>query len=79
MRTEKELFELMLTRPDLFKTGICMWSFNLYVKRLITPDEHDLLDNYLELNSLRDDGYYWWEEGQIEPRIEWIKEQIEKL
>jgi hypothetical protein len=78
MRTEKELFELMLTRQDLFKTGICSWSFSLYIEGLITLNEYDLLRNYLELNSLKDGGY-WWEPYEIEPRIEWIKQQIEKL
>ena len=78
MRTEKELFELMLTHQDLFKTGICNWSCNLCLERLITDDEYDLLDNYLDLNRLEDEGY-WWIRGQIEPRIEWIKDQIEKL
>lgn len=78
MRTEKELFELMLTRQGLFKTGICSWSFSLYIETLITLNEYDLLRNYLELNSLKDGGY-WWGIEKIEPRIEWIKQQIEKL
>jgi hypothetical protein len=78
MRTEKELFELMLTRQDLFRTGICRWSIDLYEERLITINEYVLLDNYLKSNSLKDDGY-WWRVEEIEPRIEWIKQQIEKL
>jgi hypothetical protein len=81
MRTEKELFELMLTRQDLFTAGICGWSFDLCVEGLITYNEYDLLIDYLELNginSLKVD-YYWWEIGKIKPRIEWIKQQIEKL
>jgi hypothetical protein len=78
MRTEKELFELMLTRQDLFKSGICLWSYDLWQKDLITFYEYVLLDNYLKLNSLKKDGY-WWRVGKIEPRIEWIKQQIEKL
>ena len=78
MRTEKELFELMLTRQDLFRSGICCWSCMLHNERLITYYEYFLLRNYLNLNSLKDEGY-WWEFGKIEQRIEWIKQQIEKL
>jgi hypothetical protein len=78
MRTEKELFELMLTRQDLFETGICLWADYLSIEDLITYDEYGLLANYLKSNSLKDEGY-WWKEGQIEPRIKWIKQQIEKL
>jgi hypothetical protein len=78
MRTEKELFELMLTRQDLFKYGLCDWFYRLCKERLITYDEYVLLGRYLESNSLKGGGY-WWEFGKIEPRIEWIKQQIEKL
>jgi hypothetical protein len=78
MRTEKELFELMLTRPDLFNYGLCNWVRLLYGIDLITCDECVLLLNYLKASEPTK-RMYWWQPCKIEPRIEWIKQQIEKL
>ena len=79
MRTEKELFELMLTRQDLFIAGLCNWIKNMYFKRLITIEEYGLIRNYIKKNEPLCGYNYWWKKGEIKPRIEWIKQQIEKL
>jgi hypothetical protein len=78
MRTEKELFELMLTRQDLFKYGMCDWVDRIYVNDCITVKECDLMHNYFKSNKLNE-RIFWWASREIEPRIEWIKQQIEKL
>jgi hypothetical protein len=78
MRTEKELFELMLTRQDLFTDGLCCWVISMWAEEYITVPECGLLLNYLKASEPTK-GMYWWKPCKIEPRIEWIKQQIEKL
>jgi len=86
MRTTKEL--LILLRGELpkmikrFDCGMCLSITLLRKKRLMSYDEMILLFNYLNKNDpniryLTTD--YWWEDGELEPRINWLNEQIEKL
>ena len=81
MRSEKELFELMLEHKDFFSTGICDWIFELWITDLITLEEYSLITYYLDTYQVLNlsDCLYWFPKGEIEPRIEWIKQQIEKL
>jgi hypothetical protein len=80
MRTTKELLELMLTYSDLFSYGLCCASRKLWFDDLITDEEitllRDYLNDYKQANNL---SMYWWPEGQIQPRIDWINEQIKLL
>ncbi len=89
MRTEKELFKLMLEHKDKFALGLCAWSIFLNCIGIITYDELKLLLDYIDHNrpskfsSLsvyknRNRPFYW-EIGDITPRIKWINKQIEKL
>jgi hypothetical protein len=89
MRTEKELLQLMLERQDKFAKGLCLWTELLFCSNIITYVEYSLLREYINNNrpsmfsSLsafknRRGGYYW-NKGDITPRIKWINKQIEKL
>lgn len=84
----------MLDNKDLFKSGLCQWTINLYLFDIITCDERIVLKNYIVSNrppfysnftmfyhTIRrsDPAYhYYWKEGDIKPRIEWIKKHITK-
>ena len=90
MRSIKELLELMLQHQDLFNSGMCNWTGRMYCHgiELISYDEYKILKRYINKNrphrysSLvayrqRHSGFYW-EEGNIHPRIKWIKKHIKK-
>jgi hypothetical protein len=81
MRSEKELWELVLSRQDLFKTGLCFWISTLRFEDLISPDEQDLLIFKLEESNpiLQVDDVYLWKKWQIQPRIDWINERIKQI
>jgi hypothetical protein len=89
MRTEKELFKLMLERQDQFAKGLCLWVSLLNYSRIITFEECCLLEEYIHnnrpsmfssLSAFKNRrGYYYWNKGDITPRIKWINKQIEKL
>jgi hypothetical protein len=82
MRTEKELWELVLSRQDLFWSGLCGWVIHIKGESLINENEYLLLNNVL-LNDLpkRKNPYhaYCWEICKIQPRIDWINERIKQL
>ena len=80
MRTTKELLELMLEHQGLFYAGLCRWALYLHRNYLITEVEYLLLNQYIKENKPENAGRtYYWENGKIAPRIEWINQQIEKL
>ena len=89
MRTEKELLQLMLDHPSKMGVGLCFWSSSLIVDNIITHHEFKSLRNYIHdnrpskyssLSAYRNrDNSYYWDQGDIAPRIKWIKKQIKKL
>lgn len=90
MRSIKELLELMLKHKDMFRTGLCFWAVRLYDRDIISMDEYNSLDEYIDNN--RPDyfswtnfvkgydkmGAYYFPSGKIKPRIYWIKKHIKK-
>lgn len=82
MRKEKELLKLMLDNKDLFLTGLCGWVVSMTENKIITVEEAVYILNYILLripHSRNWQQYYRWPEGQIEPRIAWINDQIKRL
>lgn len=81
MRTEKELWEVVLSRPDLFGYGLCGWVMFAREGGYISWDECAYLEKVLDKNlPPRIDGWMWcWNRGEIQPRIEWIKNRIKQL
>jgi hypothetical protein len=83
-RTIKELLQLMLEHQELFRKGLCMWVGDLCWDKYITSKESDILDKYIQKN--RPKNFYWltgdeyyWKDGDIKPRIKWIKKHIARL
>lgn len=77
MRTTKELLEVMLENIDKLKEGLCLLSLDLRCADLITRDEDMIIMLYLE-NNIKSSRFAW-PVGEKEPRIKWLKEQIEKI
>lgn len=80
MRTEKELWELVLSRPDLFDKCLCFWIIELKYADAISIGEFMVLDDILlsEMNRIGR-GYFIGPPYDIKPRIDWIKKRIESL
>jgi len=77
----EKVLKLLLDNQDLFSTGICDWVESLKKIYLITETELLWMDDYLKNNvpgpRLFIQGF-WWNCGEIEPRIEWIQAQLNK-
>ena len=90
MRTIKELLQVMLDNRNQFETGLCRWTYSLCKENIITTNERLLLGAYIKCNkpfifSNVDvffqrfyKTYFYWEGRNITPRIEWLKEHINK-
>jgi hypothetical protein len=88
-RSIKELLQVMLDNQDLFDSGLCRWNLLLRGSGNISIDEHIMLIDYIHDNrpsmwssvyafKNRNNAYYW-EYGDIQPRITWIEKHIKKL
>ena len=91
MRTTKELLEVMLEHQDKFRLGLCIWTQELRLYRIISFSECVHLKDYIKNNrpstfsswdyfkySFSGSRFYW-EASEIKPRIKWIKKHIKKL
>lgn len=79
MRTEKELWELVLSRQDLFTGGLCTWIGDMRILGLITEEEWDLISNSVYAKRIGKKIYWIGPEFEIQPRIDWINERIKEL
>jgi len=79
MRTKNELLQLMLDNQHLFETGLCLLAFTMSIKRIISHDECKFMKEYIRNNKPQNaiSNFYYLQIGNIEPRIEWIKKQME--
>jgi len=77
----KRVLTLLLDNQDLFSTGICDWVISLGKNNIITEDESIFIFVYLKNNIPNSRNHisgFWWNMGEIEPRIEWIQSQLKK-
>jgi hypothetical protein len=82
----KKLLQLMLDNQDLFTSGLCNWVTNLRMKNIICENEYNIILDYINknapflhrLNIFKTEPFYW-KEGDIAPRIKWLKKHIAKL
>lgn len=87
MRTTKELLEVMLENIDSLESGLCILIHKLvFVTNDISFEEHVRLDEYLKENLPDKTFSYEYDPprfsfpwGEKEPRIKWLKEQIQLL
>lgn len=84
-RNIKDLLQVMLDNIHYLELGLCHLSFKLKNLKKINHDEFSLLKQFFyenKPNHINIKHYWdrhWFEKGKIEPRIKWLKEQIEKL
>jgi hypothetical protein len=79
-RTIKELLELVLENIGMMRLGICSVVWDLYNDDVITLDEYNDLNDYIDDNRgshyYRLERCYFWKPGLKRPRIAWLKKQI---
>jgi hypothetical protein len=88
MRTTKELLEVMLENIDSLHSGLCHLTYLLRAEYdIIEFSEYEFLGKFLEENLPVQkytppdsfDEMYSFPYGEKQPRIDWLKQQIEKL
>ena len=88
-RTIKELLQVMLDSQHLFRRGLCQWTNDLHYSGLISFSESKVINTYIQTNKpslfssfqafiCYGEAYFWFI-GDIEPRIKWLKQHINKL
>jgi hypothetical protein len=80
MRTEKELWELVLKYQNLYRFGLCRWVTDLHATDAITYAELEFLRGKIK-SYMPQPTYsgYCWQPFNIEPRINWINERIKQI
>lgn len=86
MRNLRQLLGVVLFHPEHFSYGICGWVERLYTYNVITYDERVELRCFLmrELpkkkypNDLGDPYLFSWPIRELEPRVQWINDQLKK-
>lgn len=84
--TVKPLLLLVLDKlvnsPDSFRTGLCMFCYDLLNKKVITDTEYFILREFIETHppeGIFHKNEYYWEVGDIAPRISYLREHIENM
>ena len=88
-RTIKELLQIMLDNQEYFEITLCFWVDKLYIlSNLLSLLEVIRLRQYILLNRpstfssiqsfINRNNFYYWNRGDIKPRIKWLKEHIKK-
>lgn len=80
MRTTKELLILLRDKLHWYIKGcggMCNTIACMYHDNVITSPENYLLRKYI--GEKANNNEFWFPRGELEPRINWLNEQIEKL
>jgi len=81
-RSDKELLRVLLSNIDQLSNGLCWLCFELKGNGIISDSEHDRLLQYISIHrpktGVKFQKYYFWEKGEKESRIQWLKNEINK-
>lgn len=79
----------MLHREEYFSNGLCFWASYLAIENEITNKQKALVHEYIKSNKpnsfwsmdkiFNKPSVFYWKEGDIKPRIKWIKMHIDIL
>ena len=70
-----ELIDITIENQYLFEKGLCEWLEKLYCDDKLNYNEYSrLFDCILENNQDRCTNVFWWREGDIKPRIEFLEQ-----
>ena len=77
---DKHLLGILLDNINFLQTGLCALSRDLWMRSIITLSESRYLEQYIKTHrptEVSEHDRYYWLSGNKEPRIAWLKEQIE--
>lgn len=78
-RPISQLLKILLENIGFLDTGLCYLSFDLFLLKKVNESEMKILRGYIDDNNPYCTHEYMFIRGMKEPRIRWLKEQIEKL
>jgi hypothetical protein len=81
-RNIKELLEILLAsveRKHRLDFGLCRENFDFYCLGVFSKLEFEKVHYYFIRHLPLSPNKYSWKEGLVEPRVKWLKEQIEYL
>lgn len=81
-RPIKELLQILLDNIDKLDTGLCWLTHCLWNDGVISLRDAIILSDYIDESApegIDPCTYFIGDSGDKEPRIEWLKRQIEKL
>ena len=88
-RNIKELLQVMLDNTRFLRRGLCFYVQSLQNELLLDSHEGKMLLVYIKhnrpskwssLNAFRNCNIiFYWDDGDIKPRIKWIKKHIKKV
>ena len=81
-RSNKKLLTLLrnrIQRTQEVKTGMCFEIVYMAFNDEISPAECEKIGQYLDYHKQNHPSGCWFEPNKIEPRINWLNEQIELL
>ena len=84
MRTEIELWKALLTRQDLFSSGLCTWIFKAPTDGTELLTIKEAVNLYEILRKKREEAgdinaYWVGARGDLKARINWIENRIKEL
>jgi hypothetical protein len=83
------LLQVLLDNQNLFKSGLCFWTYRCFEEKLLSYDERCIVEKHIKQNPPLFYKYFkqffkepfhsfYWKENKIAPRIKWLDEQIKK-
>jgi hypothetical protein len=78
-RSIKFLLMILLSESSNIKSGLCHLVDTLYDNGKISREETNKLLRFISANKPLNACAYYWKKGLIEPRVQWLEEQIKKL
>ena len=83
-RPIKELLQIMVDNIELFEKkgcmGLCDLTNTLKYNQIISDAEESIIDKYVDTNAPKiPKSTYNWTPYELQPRLEWLNEQIAKL
>lgn len=84
------VFSKMLKREEYFNSGLCFWVSRMLLEEEISPRQRTLAHEYIKSNKPSNfwdmsrifnqpQNVYYWKEGDIKPRIKWLRKHVDIL
>mgnify|MGYP001156520890 CR=1 FL=1 len=81
IKTNLQILQFLLSNIDSLELGLCDLASKLNTKGKLNINNTVKIIQYIETHRppLQEPHTLWWPKGEKEPRVEWLKNQIELL